>query len=285
MMKLLAGELTAFAGKRAEARDLKIGYFAQHQLEQLDVDDSPLGHLKRLGGDAAAKATEQELRNFLGGFGFSGDRVFEPVGPFSGGEKARLVLALVSYLRPNLLLLDEPTNHLDLEMRQALAVALQDYEAAVVLVSHDRHLLRAVADELILVDQGHARAFDGDLDDYAQWFQKREESETAAEESGSGALSAEQKKQRKREEAERRNRLSPLKADIARLEKQLAKLEQERTTVESALAQPDIYSPAAKQKLQELLQKQTQLKRDIADTETGWLAASERLEAEMSAGE
>jgi ATP-binding cassette subfamily F protein 3 len=151
LMKLLAGEIAAFDGKRTEARDLKIGYFAQHQLEQLTVDDSPLDHLRRLGGEAAARATEQELRGFLGSFGFSGERVFEPVGPFSGGEKARLVLALTSYLRPNLLLLDEPTNHLDLEMRQALAMALQDYEAAVVLVSHDRHLLRAVADELILV--------------------------------------------------------------------------------------------------------------------------------------
>src|SRR5690606_1540136 len=170
LMKLLAGELTASGGKRTEARDLRIGYFAQHQLEQLSADHSPIGHLRRLGAEAAARATEQELRGFLGGFGFSGDRVFEPVGPFSGGAKARLVLALVSYQRPNLLLLDEPTNHLDLEMRQALAVALQDYEAAVVLVSHDRHLLRAVADELVLVDQGRATPFDGDLDDYARWF-------------------------------------------------------------------------------------------------------------------
>jgi len=285
MMKLLAGELSAFDGKRTEARDLKIGYFAQHQLEQLTVDDSPLGHLKRLGGEAAAKATEQELRGFLGSFGFTGDRVFEPVGPFSGGEKARLVLALTSYLRPNLLLLDEPTNHLDLEMRQALAMALQDYEAAVVLVSHDRHLLRAVADDLILVDQGRAQPFDGDLDDYAKWFQTREDAETATEDEGApAALSADQKKQRKREEAERRNRLSPIKADIARLEKQLAKLEQERAVVETALAEPDIYNPSSKQKLQDLLQKQTQLKRDISNIETEWLTASEKLEAEMSAG-
>ena len=170
LMKLLAGEISAKTGRRTEARDLNIGYFAQHQLEQLSVGDSPIAHLKRLGGEAAQRATEQELRSFLGSFGFSGERVFEAVGPFSGGEKARLVLALVSYLRPNLLLLDEPTNHLDLEMRQALAVALQDFEAAVVLVSHDRHLLRAVADELLLVDQGRVTPFDGDLDDYAKWF-------------------------------------------------------------------------------------------------------------------
>ena len=284
LMKLLAGELAALDGKRAAARDLKIGYFAQHQLEQLSVDESPLAHLQRLAAESPARATEQELRNFLGGFGFSGERVFEPVGPFSGGEKARLVLALVSYLRPNLLLLDEPTNHLDLEMRQALAVALQDYEAAVVLVSHDRHLLRAVADDLILVDQGRATAFDGDLDDYARWFTTREESETAATEPSSIALTADQKKQRKREEAERRNRLSPLKADIARLEKRLERLEKERVLVETALAEPEIYNPAAKQQLQELLQQQTQLKRAISDTETDWLAATEKLDAELSAG-
>jgi ATP-binding cassette subfamily F protein 3 len=284
LMKLLAGELPALEGKRTEARDLKIGYFAQHQLEQLNVDDSPLGHLKRRGGEAAARATEQELRGFLGGFGFSGDRVFEPVGPFSGGEKARLVLALVSYLRPNLLLLDEPTNHLDLEMRQALAVALQDYEAAVVLVSHDRHLLRAVADELLLVDQGRATPFDGDLDDYARWFTTREENAAAeASEAPLAANSAEQKKQRKREEAERRNRLSPLKNEIARIETQIARLEKERAEVESALAAPEIYGPASKSKLQELLQKQAQLKRDIAALENDWLAATERLDAEMSA--
>lgn len=283
LMKLLAGELAPLAGKRTEARDLRIGYFAQHQLEQLSAPESPIAHLRRLGGEAAARATEQELRGFLGGFGFSGDRVFEPVGPFSGGEKARLVLALVSYLRPNLLLLDEPTNHLDLEMRQALAVALQDYEAAVVLVSHDRHLLRAVADELILVDQGRATPFDGDLDDYARWFTTRDES-PADEQRSTAAVSAEQKKQRKREEAERRNRLSPLRAEIARIEAQIEKLQRQRTEIEAALAAPEIYNASSKSRLQELLQSQTQLKRDLDASETAWLAATERLDAEIASG-
>lgn len=280
LMKLLAGELTALEGQRTEARDLRIGYFAQHQLEQLAVKESPLAHLKRLGGKAAARATEQELRSFLGKFGFSGDRVFEPVGPFSGGEKARLVLALVSYVRPNLLLLDEPTNHLDLEMRQALAVALQDFDAAVVLVSHDRHLLRAVADELVLVDQGQAKSFDGDLDDYARWFTTREQQAEQQLEIQSPANSAEQKKQRKREEAEKRNRLSAARAEIARLEKQVEKLQGELAALEAALANPDIYLDDAKPRLRELLDSQTRIKRQLDAAESAWLENLERLEKE-----
>jgi ATP-binding cassette, subfamily F, member 3 len=187
-MKLLAGELPALGGTRTEARDLRIGYFAQHQLEQLSVQDSALGNLRRIGAERAAKATEQELRDFLAGFGFRGDRVFEPVEPFSGGEKARLVLALTAYLRPNLMLLDEPTNHLDLEMRQALAVALQDYEGAVVLVSHDRHLLRTVADEFIIVHNGRPMPFDGDLEDYAKWLD--ETGAGAADDAATAAVGA-----------------------------------------------------------------------------------------------
>ena len=183
VIKLLAGELPALSGERVEAKDLRIGYFAQHQLEQLKEGESPLQHLRSMGGPAAVKATEQELRDFLGTFGFRGDRVFEAIGPFSGGEKARLVLALLSYLRPNLLLLDEPTNHLDLEMRQALARALQDYSGAVLMVSHDRHLLRTVIDEFYLVADGRAAPFDGDLDDYAKWAARnpRDATEKAAE--------------------------------------------------------------------------------------------------------
>jgi ATP-binding cassette subfamily F protein 3 len=282
LMKLLAGELTARSGKRTEARDLRIGYFAQHQLEQLAVNESPIEHMKRMGGQYAAKATEQELRSFLGKFGFSGDRVFEPVGPFSGGEKARLVLALVSYTRPNLLLLDEPTNHLDLEMRQALAVALQDYDAAVVLVSHDRHLLRAVADELILVDQGRARSFDGDLDDYARWFTTREQAEEQQIEVEQGAHTAEQKKQRKREEAEQRNRLSGLRSQIAKLEKEMEKLQTELAAVETVLSDASIYQEQSKPKLLQLLESQTTLKRKLEAAESSWLEHSEKLESAAS---
>jgi ATP-binding cassette, subfamily F, member 3 len=287
-MKLLAGELTALAGTRTEARDLSIGYFAQHQLEQLNVRESALDNLRRVGAELAARATEQQLRDFLGGFGFRGDRVFEPVGPFSGGEKARLVLALTAFLRPNLLLLDEPTNHLDLEMRQALAVALQDYEGAVVLVSHDRHLLRTVADEFIVVHQGRAVPFDGDLEDYAKWL---DETATEVASSGPGGSagaaagaqqqppdSAEARRQRKREEAERRNRLTPLKAKIAKYDDELARLAAKSEALQRQLAAPDIYAASSKDRLKELLSQQAQLARETEKVETAWLEASEELE-------
>jgi ATP-binding cassette subfamily F protein 3 len=287
-MKLLAGELPALAGTRTEARDLSIGYFAQHQLEQLNVKESPLGNLRRVGAELAARATEQQLRDFLGGFGFRGDRVFEPVAPFSGGEKARLVLALTAYLRPNLLLLDEPTNHLDLEMRQALAVALQDYEGAVVLVSHDRHLLRTVADEFIVVNRGRATPFDGDLEDYAKWLDETstESQEPASQhqpipQRGSAAGQSqgpESRKQRKREEAERRNRLTPLKAKIAQYDEELSRLAATSAALQAQLAAPDIYAASSKDRLKELLAQQAQLARETQRVETAWLEASEELE-------
>ncbi len=154
---MLAGSLEASAGDTERARDLTVGYFAQHQLEQLDPDASPLLHLQRLG----TPARDQELRHFLGGFGFSNEQALAPTRPFSGGEKSRLALALIVYQRPNLLLLDEPTNHLDLEMRQSLAVALQEYVGAMVLVSHDRHLLRVCCDQLLLVDSGAGQRISG----------------------------------------------------------------------------------------------------------------------------
>jgi ATP-binding cassette, subfamily F, member 3 len=287
LMKLLAGELSALgpkggSGERAEARDLRIGYFAQHQLEQLAPNDSPLQNLRRVGAEAAARATEQELRDFLAGFGFRGDRVFEPVAPFSGGEKARLVLALVTYLKPNLLLLDEPTNHLDLEMRQALSVALQDYEGAVVLVSHDRHLLRTVADVLHIVHGGRLLPFDGDLEDYAQWLADADPAIAATSETPSETrASADARKQRKREDAERRNRLSPLKAQVTKCEQELERLAQETADVQSRLAAPDLYSNDARDTLRQLLQKQADLARATQQTEAAWLEASEQLEAAM----
>jgi ATP-binding cassette subfamily F protein 3 len=277
-MKLLAGELPGLAGTRTEARDLRIGYFAQHQLEQLNVQDSALANLRRNGAELAAKATEQELRDFLAGYGFRGDRVFEPVGPFSGGEKARLMLALTAYLRPNLMLLDEPTNHLDLEMRQALAVALQDYEGAVVLVSHDRHLLRTVADEFIVVHKGRATPFDGDLEDYAKWLDETGSEAAPAPTTQPQSESAESRKQRKREEAERRNRLTPLKSKIAGYDADLARLAKKSAALQAELAAPDIYAAASKDKLKDLLAQQAQVARETEKVETAWMEASEELE-------
>jgi ATP-binding cassette subfamily F protein 3 len=270
VIKLLAGELPALGGERVEARDLRMGYFAQHQLEQLKVGESPLQHLRRMGGPVGAKATEQELRDFLGSFGFRGDRVFEAIGPFSGGEKARLVLALLSYLRPNLLLLDEPTNHLDLEMRQALALALQDYAGAVLMVSHDRHLLRTVIDEFYLVADGRATPFDGDLDDYARWAA---ENPRDAEEKAPKAVKAPPAAKPKTRSK------STLKTELAKLDKQLVKLHQLQKDVEQQLSAPDIYDASNKTRLRALLEQQTKSKQELDVVETRWLEVTELLQA------
>jgi ATP-binding cassette subfamily F protein 3 len=290
-MKLLAGVLPAMTGTRTEARDLRIGYFAQHHLEQLQPSDSPLDNLRRVGAERAARMGEAELRDYLARFGFRGDRVFEAIAPFSGGEKARLVLALVAFLKPNLLLLDEPTNHLDLEMRQALAVALQDYAGAVILVSHDRHLLNSIADEFILVADGHATPFDGDLEDYAKWLATRASANavavpvTAPEPVVAAAApaafeSGEARRERKRNEAEARNRLAPLRAKASDSERQLEKLAVECAEVERLLQAPDLYEPAQRTRLNELLARQAAVAKQTAATEAAWLEAHEALGAQ-----
>jgi ATP-binding cassette subfamily F protein 3 len=299
LTRTLAGLQPLLSGRRTAAEDLAVGYFAQHQLEQLDGHETPLWHLKKHGGTALASGTEEEQRTFLGGFGFRGDRVFEKVEPFSGGEKARLVLALIVSRRPNLLLLDEPTNHLDLEMRHALGMALQEYTGAIVLVSHDRYLLRLVADELWLVADGRAAPFDGDLDDYAEWLRRsaREaaeaEAQAAARERGAdGAAgapapvreSAAEQKERKRLEAERRQRLSPLRARVTKLEAEIDRLSAEAGELESQLAGPELYTAAARTQLDQLLARQADVRRRLAAAEEAWLEASETLEREMQAG-
>ncbi|HEV7986309.1 MAG TPA: ATP-binding cassette domain-containing protein [Steroidobacteraceae bacterium] len=298
LMKLLAGELPALAGVRTEARDLKLGYFAQHQLEQLLLNQSPFQQLQELdetlrGGNG--RAAEQDLRDFLAGFGFRGDRVFEPVEPFSGGEKARLVLALVAYRRPNLLLLDEPTNHLDLEMRQALSVALQDYEGAVVLVSHDRHLLRTVADEFRLVANGRAQPFDGDLEDYARWLgsnlpgaaaQAQAPASTpppqpVARAAAAREQSADTRKQRKRAEARRRAALGPLRAKAAEYERQVEHLSVEAAKLERQLLQATESNDATRITL--LARERARVASSMAAAEAGWMQASEELERAATA--
>jgi ATP-binding cassette subfamily F protein 3 len=275
LIKLLSGTLTPLSGQRETAQDLNIGYFAQHQLDQLQPDHTPLEHLKQLD----TKATEQSLRDYIGGFGFSGERADSPVAPFSGGEKARLVLALLVYQRPNLLLLDEPTNHLDIEMRHALSQALQDFEGAMVIVSHDRHLLRTTTDRLLLVNAGQVDDFRGDLDDYPKWLaDNRSEANantTANEEKDHSAAS---RKERKRLEAERRKQLQPLRKELQRLELQMEKLGQKQETLEHALAEPEIYDEANRDRLKSLLADKAELDRELSQTEEAWLAAGETLE-------
>ena len=280
LTRTLAGVQPLLAGSRTAAQDLSIGYFAQHQLEQLDVEATPLHHLRSYGGTALARGTEEEQRAFLGGFGFSGERVFEKVAPFSGGEKARLVLALIVSRRPNLLLLDEPTNHLDLEMRHALGMALQDYPGAIVLVSHDRYLLRLVADQLWLVAGGRAAPFDGDLDDYAQWLRSdAQASEEPASERAGAVRGAVAQKERKRLEAERRQRLTPLRSAVARAEADITRLTAELAGLEEQLTEPALYEPAARQRLTDLLATQADRKRRLTAAEETWLTAAEALEA------
>ncbi len=273
LIKLLAGELEVQQGHIQRAQDLNIGYFAQHQLEQLDAEASPLLHLQRLD----PKATEQAHRNFLGGFGFMGDQVVEAVAPLSGGEKARLVLALLVYQRPNLLLLDEPTNHLDIEMRHSLSQALQLFAGAMVIVSHDRHLLRLTTDTLFLVNDGKADEFRGDLDDYRRWLAERsQQSERSQGESGKpNTLS---RKEQKRLEAAQRKQLQPLKNSLAKLEKEMSHLHEEQLKLESALTDPEIYQESEKNRLKQLLAEKANIDGTLETTEEAWLTASEALE-------
>jgi ATP-binding cassette subfamily F protein 3 len=267
------------AGERIEAQDLAIGYFAQHQLEQLHPAHSAIEHLQQLD----PKASEQSLRDFVGGFGFAGDRATCPVAPFSGGEKARLVLALLVYQKPNLLLLDEPTNHLDLEMRLALAEALQDFEGAMVIVSHDRHLLRVTCDQLMLVHGGSVREFDGALEDYPVWLAEQQRKTDKADEAGMAAPaateSAADRKARKREEAQRRAQLQPLRNRVKQLEQQLDELSAQQAELETALADPAIYDDSQRDRLKTLLADKARVDGDLAQVETEWMTAAEQLES------
>jgi ATP-binding cassette subfamily F protein 3 len=290
LIKLLAGEIPSLGGTRDDARDLLPGYFAQHQLEQLDEDASPLLHLQRLAQQSGQRPSEQEQRNFLATFGFTGDRVFERVGPFSGGEKARLALSLVAWRRPNLLLLDEPTNHLDLEMRQALAMALQDYAGAVIMVSHDRHLLATVTDRFLLVADGRVEEFDGDLDDYARWLTRDTAASapaaasSAAPKQAKAAASAppprsrESAEQRRRDSAEQRKALAPLRSRLARVEKRMQELATEAGALDTQLADPALYEPAARDRQRELTMQRARIAQETVQVEAEWLVLSEELE-------
>ncbi len=271
LVRLLAGELAPLAGRRAEGRGIVIGYFAQHQVEMLRAEETPLAMMQRL----FHGEREQKLRDFLGRFGFAAERAQRRIGPLSGGEKSRLALAALIRQRPNLLLLDEPTNHLDLEMRRSLAMALQGYAGALVIVSHDRHLLATCADRILVVGEGRVTEFDGDLEDYRQLRLKQER----------GAAPGEPKRNRRdsrREEAAareaQRGRLRPLEQRLARVETRVEKLSTEHAAVVAWLADPGLYADAQKQALAEALENDARLKWELARAETEWLEISEQLE-------
>ena len=273
LIKLLSEELAPMKGKYETNPGLNIGYFAQHQLESLRLDDSPLQHLSRL----APTHREQELRNFLGGYGFNGDMVLSPVRPFSGGEKARLVLALLVWQRPNLLLLDEPTNHLDLEMRHALTMALQTFEGAMIIVSHDRHLLRLSCSDYYLVDQGQVTSFDGDLDDYHQWLLDAAKAANKTEAS-TEAKPAQDKKLQKRLEAELRQKLSPMRKVQLKLEKAQQQANDRLSEIETMLADMSLYDAENKAKLTQVLAERTTLAQALEESEMEWLDVQENIE-------
>jgi ATP-binding cassette subfamily F protein 3 len=285
LVKLLARELPGIGGSRDDARDLNLGYFAQHQLEQLDPAASAVLHVQRLALALGQRPTDQEQRDYLAGFGFRGDRVFEPVGPFSGGEKARLALALVAYSKPNLLLLDEPTNHLDLEMRQALAMALQEYAGAVVMVSHDRHLLATVTDRFLLVDAGSVQEFDGDLDDYSRWLSRSAAAQPPTSEARAPAVATTEKasQQRRRDSAEQRKALAPLRSRLTRCEKRMQELAAQAQTLDTQLADPALYAASERKRQLDLTAQRARVAQETESVESEWLEVSEELERAQSA--
>ncbi|WP_233881406.1 ATP-binding cassette domain-containing protein [Paraburkholderia flagellata] len=288
LIKTLAGTLLALSGELHTGKGLQIGYFAQHQLETLRPDDSPLQHLARLAPDTR----EQELRDFLGGFNFPGEMATAPIAPFSGGEKARLALALIIWQKPNLLLLDEPTNHLDLETRHALTMALAQFEGTLILVSHDRHLLRATTDQFMLVAKHRLQPFDGDLDDYRDWLlQHAAEQRAALKEAASGTADAANganagdsvnRKEQRRQEAEQRQKVAhlkkPLQAKIGKIEKEMDALNGEKSTLDAFVADPASYEPEQKTRLTEAIRRQAEVASRLETLEAEWLDAHEELE-------
>lgn len=273
LMKLLAGELTAFKGEIFRSPNLKIGYFAQHQLEQLQLDQHAIYHVQQLN----KQESEQNIRDFLGSFGFDGDNCFKPVGVFSGGEKSRLALALIVYQKPNLLILDEPTNHLDIEMRFALVSAIQEFEGALIVVSHDRYLLTAVTDRFYLVNDGKCDLFKGDLDDYRQALKLWKEQQLDASGSKEKIVLTSRKEQRQ-QQAEFRKKLQPLNNEIKQLELTMDKLNHKKDLIHAELSDEACYLEHNKQKLTELLKEQAELDTELADIEERWMTCSEELE-------
>ena len=286
LVKAIVGELTPMSGELRRGQGLEIGYFAQHQLEQLRMDETPLEHLRHLAPDAR----EQELRDFLGTYRFSGDFAEAKVAPMSGGEKARLALALIAWKKPNLLVLDEPTNHLDMETREALTMALSTYEGAVLLVSHDRHLLRAVTDELWLVHEGRKEVFEGDLDDYAKIVldhRRVTAAEARAEHQADKAARNEAQpvnnKEARRLAAQERARIAelrkPLKKELEKVEREMNALSEKLKALDTQLADPAFYNGADQGKVAQTLREHGELAPKVEALEMHWLELSEKIEA------
>ena len=282
LIKLLAGELTALSGNIQLAKGVQLGYFAQHQLDTLRADESALWHMQKI----APEQTEQQVRDYLGSFAFHGDKVNQAVKSFSGGEKARLVLALIVWQRPNLLLLDEPTNHLDLDMRQALTEALVDYEGSLVVVSHDRHLLRNTVEEFYLVHDKQVEEFKGDLDDYQKWLTKQNSqliSKSNDEiEATENATSNQNRKEQKRREAELRQQTAPFRKKIVQLEDKMDKYSQQLVEIENQLSDSELYNAENKEKLTALLNEQVTVKKSLEIVEADWMIAQETLEGMLN---
>lgn len=280
LINSLTGDLGLLSGNRVYGENVKIGYFAQHQLEVLDLQASAFLHIQRI----SPKSTDQEIRNYLGSFDFHGDKALEPIKDFSGGEKARVALALIVWQKPNLLLLDEPTNHLDLEMRQALTMALQGYEGALVVISHDRHLLRNTVDQFYLVANGEVQEFDGDLQDYQVWLKNYNRTPDAqvknsVPDNSVEKLSGAEKKAQRQQSAEARKKIAPLNKKSQQLEKEIEKNEKQLADVEHELADTDLYTDAKKEALKMLLDRQVKTKKAIADKEAEWLEIQTQIEA------
>src|SRR5690606_28634473 len=280
LIKTLAGELPALAGELKASKGLNIGYFAQQQLDMLRLDETPLQHLARL----APQTREQELRNYLGGFGFSGDTVNSLVGPMSGGEKARLALSLIVWQKPNLLLLDEPSNHLDVDTREALATALAEVEGSVLLVSHDRHLLRTTVDSFWIVADGTVLEFDGDLEDYRAWLNERTagQREAARNQASAAADAPVDRKAQRRQEAEARQRLSalrkPIEASLKKIEARMERNRKRLDELDALIADPEFYSDSRRDERPAVLAKHGELSKQMEALEEEWLMLQEELE-------
>ncbi|WP_417504277.1 ATP-binding cassette domain-containing protein [Marinomonas gallaica] len=277
LIKSLVEELDLLSGERVYGENTKVGYFSQHQLSALDLEASPVLHIQRI----TPTALEADVRKYLGGFGFVGDDALRAVKGFSGGEKARLALSLIAWRKPNLLVLDEPTNHLDLDMRQALTEALQEFEGAILVVSHDRHLLNSTVDEFFLVADHQIEAFDGDLHAYHQWLQARQQQANQAERAAGGndvKVEKVDRKEERRKAAEQREKLRPLRKLIEKHEKTMQTAQAHLSTISEAMSDNDLYDIANKDKLQSLLADEAQWKKTLEDAEEAWFEAQDELE-------